>query len=644
MRLPGFPVAEPGETVASVVARHVERTAGPRSRSLEILGLRRAAAHSIVPLKLANLADSMPQGHPWAANPREIVVGHTLVPLYLHFANSKRRESILASIQAGSSLNPAASLGLTITASRNLTTRYKFCPECVANDAKTLGYSVIYREHQPAFVRVCAVHLTPLLFDCTQCATSRKALSTWRMAGRCRCEDPQNQPAHTQRDDPAREAGAIWLAKQVRRILSGQCFHPELSPTKWLRGALIAAGYGTRSGLNSDAIVSALVARHGRLLLRELDISESALLTTGSRWPSRLLNPTVIAGDKTPDFLLSLLLTGLIEDDTCGFTEPSSETTPKATQAPSGYSRPKELRREILSKITIEDALKASNGKLAAAAQRLKVSPSRLAIDIQRQGMQFPLSSLAKKRLGVSLIDSVRTALRTGIPKIQIEHSLGISEWSIQLIELDCPALRDEHRESTIKHQREEHRSAVQQYQQLHPSAGRSDVMTECSAAFDWLRNFDAEWLEANLPTPKYTGKNGRRPRKDWPQIDRTCVETIRTVVRRELEKEERPTRITTSSLLRAVGALNSRAGLLPLALDEAKHNAESEDAYLRRRIKWALYAYSALHTPISMNQLRRVAALAPQHLFRHKEYIAELARELGLTIDARCAFSPHRQ
>lgn len=644
MKLPGFPVAEPGETVASVVARHLERTAGPRSRSLDILYLKKAAAHSIVPLRLAELADSMPHGHPWAANPREIVAGHTLLPLYLHFANSKRRERIFNSIQSGSSNNPAASLGLTIAASRNLATRHKFCAECVANDVKTHGFSIAYREHQPAFVRVCAAHLTPLLFGCARCAANRKSLSMWRMAGRCSCEDPQNQPAYIQGDDPTREAGFIWLAKQVRSILSDQSSHHEESPAKWLRDALMAGGYGARSGLNSDAIVSALVGRYGSPLLHELGVSESARSSSGSRWPSRLLSSTVIAGDRTPDVLLSLLLTGLISDETRGSTEPLSVAKKNAAQEPAGYSTPKELQRKVLDKEAIELALRASDGRISAAAARLKVSPSRLAVDMQRQNMRLPLSKITMKRLGIDLIGAVRTALQNGTPKIKIQDSLKVSEWSIQLIELDCPALRDEHRESTIKRQREEHRRAVQQHRQLHPSAGRSEIMTDCSAAFDWLRRFDAQWLDANLPNPKYAGSNGHKPRKDWPQIDRACVDAIQAAVRDELEKDGRPARITTSRLLREAGALQKQAALLPMAHAEAKRHAESEDTYLRRRIKWALCAYSSRHVPISMNQLRRVAALHPQHLLRYQEYIAELAGELCLTIDARCAFSPHHR
>jgi hypothetical protein len=113
-----------------------------------------------------------------------------------------------------------------------------------------------------------------------------------------------------------------------------------------------------------------------------------------------------------------------------------------AAQEPAGYSTPKELRRKVLDKEAIELALRVSDGRISAAAARLKVSPSRLAVDMQRQNMRLPLSKITMKRLGIDLIGAVRTALQNGTPKIKIQDSLKVSEWSIQLIELDCPALR----------------------------------------------------------------------------------------------------------------------------------------------------------------------------------------------------------
>lgn len=583
----------------------------------------------------------MPEGHPWSARPDEIVVRHTLVPLYLYFADPKRRARVLTLIQSGSSANPAASLGLTTAATRKLTASYKYCADCVSHDESTRGFSVAYREHQPAFVSVCALHLKPLLFACALCRTNRKTLSMWRMAGRCGCEAPQNLPAYTASVDPLHEAGVLWLAKQVRTVLRSDSSHPETSLAVRLREALVSTGFASRSGLDSEAIKSALITRYGSVLLQELGASESTRNSSGSRWPSRLLGSTVVNGERTPDVLLSMLLAGLVTNDISELSQSSAMLAEHAGPEPSGYCTPKELGREMLTAETIETALRASAGKIAAAALSLGVSPSRLAVDMQRQGICLPLSATTAKRLGSDLIANVRHALKTGTPKIEIQRSLGISEWSIQLIELDSPALRNEHRMATIKLQRERHRSVLLQHRHLHPSASRSELVTDCSAAFEWVRNFDNDWLESNLPKAKRVGDNGRGPRKNWSKFDLACVALIQVAVRNELEKQGRPARLTTTYLLSTAGALSKAASLVPLATAEAKRHSESEDAYLRRRIKWALHEYSNRLVPVSMNQLRRVAALPPDRLIRYRDFIAEIAQELKLTIDARCALSP---
>ncbi len=90
MNLPGFPVAQRGETFASVVARFLERSAAPRTLLLEMLGLYLASPSSAVPHNLRQFASVLPEGHPWAGAPEVIAKGHTLVPLFLHFAHPER--------------------------------------------------------------------------------------------------------------------------------------------------------------------------------------------------------------------------------------------------------------------------------------------------------------------------------------------------------------------------------------------------------------------------------------------------------------------------------------------------------------------------------------------------------------------------
>lgn len=551
MRLPGFPVAVADETIPSTVARHLHRTAGSWSRSLSILGLRRAAVGALVPPNIGQLAEAMPPNHPWSHDVHEIVARHTLVPLYLHFATPSRSAAVLSSVLAGSSGNPNASLGLTRSTARAPTPIYKFCPECVAFDSSPQGrgFSVAYREHQPGFVWVCSLHRAPLLFGCTTCQSKRKAVGMWRMAGRCECHRPQHASAYAFDGDPTSKSSAIWIAEQVRTILRNPSTFPESSQAVRLRAALVEAGFGARTGLDADAIVSAMHARFGRKFLEGLGVPETARTNGGARWPSRLLGSSAVSGERIPCVLLSLLMAGLVTDslEGLGAFQCSEETS--ASAAPRGYGQ-RPLSRGFLSPEAIAAALGDSKGKIAAAAQRLGVSPAQLAVDMQRQGLRLPLPSATAKRLGSDLIANVRHALQAGTPKIEIQRSLKVSEWSIQLIELDAPELRDAHRQATIQGQRDKHRHVILQYCNQHPAAGRSELAKHCAAAMDWLRTFDFDWLKKNLPEQKYGVKGKRTPRRDWHQFDLSRVEIIRRTVQDELRKLSRPERLTASRLL----------------------------------------------------------------------------------------------
>jgi hypothetical protein len=167
MNLPGFPVAQHGETFASVIARYLERSAGARLQLLKLFGLYFASPSSVVPPSLRRFASILPPGHPWEGAPEVIAKDHTLLPLLLHFAHPERAAAVLRAIISGDSGNPSASLGISAMATRALLHTSRFCPDCIAHDLKTFGFPIFYRQHQPRFVMMCAVHAHPLRSNCS---------------------------------------------------------------------------------------------------------------------------------------------------------------------------------------------------------------------------------------------------------------------------------------------------------------------------------------------------------------------------------------------------------------------------------------------------------------------------------------------
>lgn len=644
MRLPAFSVPYDGETVSSAVARFLGRTAGPTERKLDFLGLRRTASTALMPLDLQTLVDAMPLGHPWCDAPQLVLTRHTLVPLYLYFAHPLRAATTMKSLLGGLCLNPAATLGITVSAAKNLARRIRFCPHCVEADVATRGNAVSYREHQPEFVKLCAIHGTPLRLSCSNCFGDRKAARMWRTAGTCDCESPSCPPVIELGRDLVADAGWLWLSKQVKLILSA----PQMPATPLLpviRQSLKARELWAHSGFDSSAILQALELRFGRTLLTEVGILASSGRRQNQRWPGRLLGEPALAGDRLPDVLRTLLLTALVATDVAELADTPVTLDTMGEAEPQGYGGEKQLGRDLLSRGSIQQALASANGKFTVASSLLQVSPSMLAVDMRRLGIRLPLPVATTRRLGEETIAAARAALRSGVAKYRIQSSLGVSEWSIQLIELDDLELASLHRSATIEAQRSKHRVTVTTYLQSHPNVGKMDVCDACVSATDWLRRFDSEWLEENLPKRKVVPPLKRQPLKSWHKLDQALAEEIRAASRSELAKPTRPVRLTVSLLLKLFGATAAqserRKHHLPLTLAAALAHAESEDSFYKRKLAWALKEYKALEVPISANLLRRVAGLPPKRLKEHREFIVEEATRLRISIDARCFLSP---
>jgi hypothetical protein len=292
----------------------------------------------------------------------------------------------------------------------------------------------------------------------------------------------------------------------------------------------------------------------------------------------------------------------------------------------------------------IAAALENSGGTICSAAYALGVSASRLAVDMQRLGMRFDLSEAARKRIGTARLDSVRKLLQDGIPKKDIASTLDLSEWTMQLIELDRPTLREKHRAATIDRQRESHRLAILTLLRAEPDAARTHALRERAAAMDWLRRYDRAWLDATLPASRTrVGGLRNRRRVDWESRDAETVVALHELATKYLANSNRPVRVTKCLLLRRAGgilAVGKGRTLMPNSLRTAETLAEARDAYLRRRIHWALLEYRNRHVPLSMNQFRRTAGLRPADILVHKKFVRDTARKLGLTFDQRCALA----
>ncbi len=646
MNLPGFPVAQRGETLASVIARHLERSSGARLRLLQLFGLYFASPSSVIPPDLRQLASILPPGHPWEGAPEVIAKGHTLLPLLLHLAHPERASAVLRTVISGNSGNPSATFGISATVFRDFRHMARFCPDCIAHDLKTYGFPVLYRQHQPLFVTMCAAHARPLRSNCLCGQGSRQAVGRWQMAGRCGCSEPRTPQLLEADLDAKSEENWLWLSRQVATILAEPGFTPKIHIAANLLMALRCEGFASpHGGLNQNAISESILDRFSEPVLSQLGVGHWR--NSRDYWAGRTLSRNVIDGRRIPSLLRMLLLARLVTDDISSLWSPvASNPVQQSARLPLGYRTSFSLKRKRIEKEAIESALDAAKGRLTVAAERLGVSFCTLAADLRHHHIHLPLSTVTSKRLGAKRIAAIRDALKHGIPRSKVQRQYDVSAWSILLIELDRPELCEAHRVASVIRQRKKHRDALLSFLRSHPGKSRNEFAERHAGSYFWLRKYDRAWLQSHLPAPRWGHRKGKRKvLRDRHPLDQAASVAVRQMARHELERPDRPKRLTRTRLLTAVGALaalsNRGIDRYPSTLAEAERLAETKEQFMRRTISWALNELARGRKTISMTQLCRLTNLRPRQLVEYRDYVIEVATELDLSFDSRCALAP---
>lgn len=648
MNLPGFPVAQRGETFASVVARYLARSAASNTCLLKMLGLYNTLPSSVTPKGIHQFASVLPIGHPWEGAPEAVIKGHTLAPLFLHFAHPDRISAVLETVRAGDSGHPDASLGIHAMEPSTLWRTARFCPECIVDDIKRKGFPVSYRQHQPPFVTMCAVHARILHFNCLCTHGSQSSVRKWQMAGRCECARALTPPILEGDLDAKTEGDFLWLSRQVATILEDPDFTPQVSIAANLHAALKHGGFASETsyGLDRKKVVETLRKRFTEQFLRQLGLAMWCEST--SRSPLTLLHRNVLDGRLIPSVLGMLLLARLVTDEISSLwrsvpVNPRQKTERRAL----GYLRGPKLNRERIDRRAIQLALDATKGNLAAAASLLGIRSAKLLTDLRHHRIRVPLSASASERLGTTRIIAVRQALLKGLPMTEIQRLYKVTDFYIRLIEIDRPELCDAHREASIIRQREEHRDSLRSFLRNSPAEPRSAFVKRHSGAYAWLWRFDRTWLKSHLPKSRQ-GWHGRRKAmlfRDWSSRDQAAATALGQAAHGEFAKTDRPKWLTVNRLLRSIGKPNplkhNQQSHYPLAMAEAKRLAETKEQFQRRAIRWALQKLAEQNLPISVHRLSPLAGTSREALKEHRRFIIETAAELGLTFAAGSLLAP---
>jgi hypothetical protein len=462
------------------------------------------------------------------------------------------------------------------------------------------------------------------------------------MAGRCGCSEPRTPQVLEEDLDAKSEENWLWLSRQVTTILENPnlTLHIAANLFTALKGGGFASHHG--GGLSENAISASILDWFSEPVLRQL--GGGHWRNTRDHWAGRALSRSVVEGRRIPSLLRMLLLTRLVTDDISSLWSPvGPKPAQKKDCLPPGYRTNLELKRKRIEKEAIESALDAADGKLTVAAKQLGVSFCTIAADLRHHKIHLPLSRATSKRLGTKRIAAIRDAIMHGTPKSKLQRQYDVSAWSILLIELDRPELCDIHREASVTRQREKHRNALLSFRQ---GESRNEFAKCHAGSYFWLRKYDRAWLQSYLPAPRWGHRKGKRKVvRDRHPLDQTASEAVRQLARQELERSDRPKRLTRTRLLTAVCALPalSEGGRdrYPSTVAEAERLAETTGQFMRRTISWALNELAREQKAVSMTQLCRLTNLKSRQLVENRAYVVEVATELDLSFDARCPLAP---
>lgn len=629
-RLPNFPIPLKNEAFQSVIARHLARSAGSKARNLKILGLQKGAATCVAPNNINHIASIAPIGHPWADAPSLIIQKHTLVPLFLQFAHPEWYEKTIQTISQGETKNPGATLGLTNPSGRLLLQGdFKYCSKCLSIDLDNFGFPVFYRQHQPWFVKFCAIHEHPLQLFCTSCAEFRKGSKVWRMPNDCHCA-PRNCPPVIPHDLPSHaEESFLWVSKRVDDLLSSDSNEDSTLATELVSELRKRNLITSANRFRSIKSTPDLTTIYGQEFLEYLGA------TSWSRKINLLLSP-----EQTPNFLKCLLISKILDATPPPSHSPQnsqSNIVPATCKASTPSSKELTLAALVNSKWHIDPA-----------AQELGVSRSTLVSHIRHHRIRVPLSRLTTKRLTPRRVEDIRLAIRKGIALYEIRKSFNITAWSLDLILMDDPTLIDAHKAAIKSNKIEFYRTALIQFREDNPYASRSDARDFSESAVNWLCEVDKNWLNEFFPCKKMDySQRVRTRRTDIDLLDESLVLVIRKEASKEINKTGRSIRIAYTRLLKAAGITailgqDQDSPRCKKAYAEAIKLSESKHQFHARLIRWSLQQYSALQIPISNNRLRRIAGLSAGEMLEHKELIIKFSEELGLEFHGRCNLSPN--
>jgi len=326
-------------------------------------------------------------------------------------------------------------------------------------------------------------------------------------------------------------------------------------------------------------------------------------------------------------------------------TLPSQQQLSRAALGPP-LPFPLELRidRHPDWRTQLPELFAAHSFELAAVASRIGISQEMILAEALKQHLRVPLSNRAAMRFGQEKLESIRSDLCADIPKYKVAKKHGIGQWTIRLIELDTPRIRDTRKGTADTKIRNAHRQRVLDLIASDPNASRSTLMERASGTYQYMLEQDRKWFEKTVrQRSRGRGSSPRGNRFDRGQFDSELAEKVTQIMRELKSTSHRPVRITKHGVLRRAGCLAKYMQFssdLPKTQALLNEHAETMAAYRVRKIRWAIAELARSGQAIVGETLRRKAGLSNTLLQEYKQLVLETAQELRANVAPSSVFA----
>ncbi|WP_439641912.1 TnsD family Tn7-like transposition protein [Nevskia sp.] len=564
-----------------------------------------------LPTYAARIAGVMPEGHP-LSNLQLLLRHHTVLPYYLFFASTARRERVLQALADPRTTSYDALLGFS-TARLAPPDLPRLCSGCVHREDLDRRPAIYLVEHQLATTWVCAEHAEMLTDGCELCSDgAHLPRNLLRMPGRC--GDRRHNQLHPCTSlEPSEVVDARWFSAQGKRMLERYDDVPN-DPLGVLR-SMVLMQYQRARGVDSLALARAIENRFSPAILRRLGLSFTSEQDRQVGWHRQVLAPTTRDRLKEPAQCLAIL--GVVCTDIDDYIE-----MVEAVADPVVLPVEPEWPKKLLATLATHD------GSFEAVRRELGITFGDLWKAMMRRNWTIPRP--ADTGVSEEVYQQLLDAWQAGVDQTHMAYTFGVSDYFLQKMTLWEPGLHQRWQRARLGSALENHRRTLRAYLDSNPGVKRNVVRKACNTAFESIYQSDRKWLDEVLPRRhgNFRNEDGtRRLRKDWERRDADLAERIAQWAPQQLAGDDLPVYLTATKLLRAHDAVHHYMGYkdrFPQVKEQLDRFVETREAFVLRRLRWAAKRCAESGAPLKPDAVRLVANLPRRHVDRHWKDIVE--------------------